>query len=260
MGVRLELFALDLPRFTAFIRQPVWEWLWYYADNGTAQGGDVLMPANDDAHIVYVATPRLGVMRAVGNKSVALDRRNRPGDPLLSDTLHDYLASNSPWRLQDLLTAVGRCPPNDCVRLVTSGHRRWWIGSLLDYAEKTLGPAAPDYLFLASLFRKLLGWYDCGKVLPAPAVVESEPRFPLRLQEDPDIHTGVWRDEETFLVMDILRSMMSEHTRFSKPPLPVGVAPEKEEDWNDWVHQMIAHILSIDAFPPAMRSVVSFIC
>jgi hypothetical protein len=258
MGVRITLFAVDLSQFSSVIHQSLWDWLWYYVDHGTPDKDAFRTGINDEEKTTFLARPQVGVVARVGAKEARLSRLNKPNEPLLTKSLQDHLG-DSPWGLKELLTALSHCPSNKSVRLLTQGNRRWWIGSFLEYSEYTLGPNAPDYIYLASLFQRMLRGYDCGKVLPKSDTNVNDVPFPVLMQDDPDLRMSVWTDEETCLVVEIIRSIMNKDAKFAMPPSTVGIAPANDEDWNDWVHKMIGHILAIDAFPPAMRTVVGFI-
>jgi hypothetical protein len=259
MGVRITLFALDLNQFTTFIQQNVWEWLWYYVDNGPNQGESVRIRMGDTDYFTCSATRATGVKAFQGNRNVSLDRAIRPADSPFSSSLQDYLGSNSVWEFKDFLTALSQCPTNNVARLVTSGCRRWWIGSLLDYTELTLGSTAPDYVYLALLFQRVLGGYDCGKLLPRNDDSITGVRFPNVLHEDPDLRTSLWTEEETWFVVETIRSITSKNTTFPKPPGGVSFPPETDEEWDDWVRRMTTQLLGLDELPLTMRSVVGFI-
>jgi hypothetical protein len=256
MGVRITLFAVDVPQFITFIQRSVWEWLWQYVDSGPPNGPVARIWVNKEKSTrIIQATPQVGV---VGPDGKRLHRLNTPADPLLSCSLHDYLTRNSPWKLYDLLDAMVECP-NESVRLIARSQRRWWIGSVLDYAEKTLGSTAPDYRHLASLFQRVLRGYDCGKILPKSRDTVPDFRFPLFLQDDPDLRMGVWTEEETLFVLETIRSITYEKTRFAILPGTAGFPPDTDEAWNQWVQEIVGQILAIDAFPLTMRTVISVI-
>jgi hypothetical protein len=52
---------------------------------------------------------------------------------------------------------------------------------------------------------------------------------------------------------------MHDNTRFGRLSSPIGVAPEKDEDWDAWVRQMLSQLLAAEtvAFPNAI--LVAFI-
>src|SRR5262249_42979977 len=190
VGIRITLFALDPSRFSDFIRQSVWEWLWYYVDHGPAFGEAVRVVKGGAGRATCVATPGVGVTEISGSKQVRLGRLSRPRDPQFVSSMRDYLETSSAWELKALLTALSQCPSADVARPLTGVCRRWWIGSFLDHAERTLGSEGPDYIFLASLFQRFLQGHDCGKALPRDDRVTA-PRLPGTAQEDPDLRSGV---------------------------------------------------------------------
>ncbi len=209
--------------------------------------------------VVFRATPQKEVVGTYGTKARKVDRKDDIPAPQLSESLQNYLECHSPWELKTLLTALAQCDSNDVVRLISSGNRRWWIGSFLDYAEKTLGPTAPDFLWLVSLFQIILQGYDCGKILPKSQAGSPSFLLPLILREDSDIRTSLWTEEETRFVVESFRSIWSENAKYSRPHSQVGIAPETDEEWTDWVHQMVGQIVALETFPLARRSVIGFI-
>jgi hypothetical protein len=65
--------------------------------------------------------------------------------------------------------------------------------------------------------------------------------------------------EETCLLTEIIRSIVKNSTTFGGLPSRVGIAPEDDRLWNNWVRQMIDRILAVDALSAALRTVISFI-
>jgi hypothetical protein len=202
MGVRITLFAIDLPRFTQFIQQ--------------SQTQDLC-------------------------------------------SVQAYLAQMSTWEFYKLLTELSQRPGQELVRLVTKGYQRWWIGSFLDYAEKTLSSKGPDYKYLVPRFQRILRGYDCGKILPKVHDTANESPFPPNLHDDPDLRMAVWTDDETNSILAIIRSIAAESAKFTRPPHKLHFAWETDEGWQNWVQQMIAQLLAIETYPPMLRTVVSFI-
>ena len=258
MGIRITLFALDLDQFTTFVQQNVWDWLWFYVENGSDQDSAFRIDIDGIACATFLATPKKGVVAIEGKKKVSLDRANRPAGSPFSSSLRDYLGCNSVWKLKQLLDALSKCPANKVARLVTSGYRRWWIGSLLDHAEHTLGSSASDYVYLASLFQRILRGYDCGHPLPKDEDNTADVCFPIVLPDDSDLRMSMWTDEETWFVIETIRSIISENTTFSNPM--VGFPPPTDEEWNEFVRRMTTHLLAVEEFPVTMRTIVGFIC
>jgi hypothetical protein len=192
MGVRITLFALDLPQFASFIERSTWE-------------------------------------------------------------------CKSPWELEELLITLSKRPSDPIANLLTSGNRRWWIGSFLEYAETILGSNAPDYVFLASFFHTILQGYDCGKRLPKNLGCLPPVAFPFHLKEEPDLRMSVISGEDTARCSAIIRSIMYDNTRFARPSSPIGVAPEEDEDWDAWVRQMLGQLLAAETVAFRNAGLVGFI-
>jgi hypothetical protein len=258
MGVRITLFAIDLARLTSLFERSVWDWLWHYVDHGSP-AGDPARIATSSHSMFYFARPGAGVTLSVDGKKTKLDRLHKPGDSVLSTPLGVYLAT-SIYELEAFVIAVSQCPSADVASVILRGSRRWWIGSLLECAERTLGPHDSDYIYLAGLFQRLLQGHNCGKELPKDAGASTGVRLPLPVRPDPDLRLGMWTAEETQLATAIIRSLEEWKPIYAAPPGPVGIPSASETDWNVWVRGMVGQLLVVDSFPGSMRNVLSFIC
>ena len=59
---------------------------------------------------------------------------------------------------------------------------------------------------------------------------------------------------------DCLGRLLEIKPKFKVPPQHVGIGPESDDEWNEWVHEMIRQFLSIRAaFDFARLAVISFI-
>jgi hypothetical protein len=169
------------------------------------------------------------------------------------------LSQESSYALLSLLRVLRRCPTTIFVREISTRNRRWWIGSLLDYAERSHVFSRADYERFVFLCQKMLRGSDCGKLLPHRVVALSDSSFPVIPKDDADLRIGVWSEDETQFALDFLCRIEEQRPRFKAPPGRVGIAPQTEEEWNDWVHMMIRQVLAIRELEFEAINVVSFI-
>jgi hypothetical protein len=57
-------------------------------------------------------------------------------DPFLARPAADFLRADDCFALSNLFRALSRCPDIGFIRVITGSYRRWWIGSLLHFAEQ----------------------------------------------------------------------------------------------------------------------------
>jgi hypothetical protein len=258
MGVRINMYAVDVPPFEAFIDQSVGAALWHYVSNGSDRER-VISWDDADSQQRYRAAPGSLTTIEKRGKRVTLTRERVAEEPFFQQRVRDYLGRESSYALLCLLRALSHCPPADFVREITTGHRRWWIGELLDYADQAPSISREDFARFVVLCQKVLRGCDCGKPLPERPFTVTDFRFPVIPKDDTDMWMGVWSDGETEFALDILRRIAEQQPRFKAPPGPVGIAPEAEEDWDKWVHEMIRQVLVIGGLKFRRLNVVTFI-
>src|SRR4051794_23931811 len=91
MGVRLNMFAVDVPRLSAFLEQPVGAVLWYYVNHAPKGGPDLWL---SDERRRYLATPGQGIVCSDGGRRYRL-HEEAADDPSLRRTAIEYLQSSS---------------------------------------------------------------------------------------------------------------------------------------------------------------------
>ncbi len=293
MGVRISLYAIDLPQFRIFLDRSLASTLWFYAENGSP---DWPLPFTDlePSFARYVSSPMIGVrMHKEGQHWVDLTRPETFADPFLSTKLQDYLNNSDSFALKFVLRALALCASVNWVQPISEAYRRWWIGSFLDYVEQDTGLSPDGYARLAAIFQKILRIYNCGKALPELEYKLSDFDFPVIPIEDDDLWMGVWTETEVRFVLDFLHSLLKRNApHFTAPPETIVVADSKrgalrfddelllemiaqehnpysgaaglasgliDQEWNEWVQQMIEELLRVDDFGFEEPNLVSFI-
>jgi len=232
MGVRIAAYAVDVLALERFLARPLSDVLRYISEHAT------------DREVTIPWWPQ----------------GRGPGEAVLSKRAAEVLREEDSDRLRRVLRDLSRCSNTGFVRMLTEGHRRWWIGSLLDAAEESEALTPDDYAQFVRLWEKVLRGYNCGKWLTTATFVLSDFEFPLLPTDDADLQIGIWTEPEAGFVADCLRRLTALDTRFKAPPQRIGIGPETDDDWNAWVYEMIRQFLTIGDLPDYGRlAVVTFI-
>ncbi len=266
MGVRIQLYAVDLAGLDELLDQPVGDVLWLYAERGLRRDPpgevDELCWYDEQSRGYYIAYPGEPpyVWSSPRHEPVVLTRETVAEHPFLSKTIREHLARDESWGLMALLQAFSQCASYPFIRRVTHGQRRWWIGSLLAYAEQAPGIAREDYEQFVLLWQKVLRGCDCGKPLPSRSFTLGDFAFPIIPTDDAGLQMGVWTQEEAEFVVTVLEQIRAQQPRFAAPPECVGLASDAGDDtWNEWVHRMIGQVLVLRELNFKDLRVVSFI-
>ncbi len=245
MGIRIHSYALDTDRAHEWGSMSVWETLSIYAAESR--------PTDRPLRIgQYEATNIHGVTHL--GKKVFL-----PESELLRTPLEQVLRSDiEPHTLHWALDAFARIR-EQWVRTITAGHRRWWIGSVLEAAAENLGTQSASYQALDFHFARLLRGWGCG----TPMLTRDEPPsavMPFSPASDCDFRMSIWSESDLLVVATALEELMATEPRFAPPRGPVGIAPEGEDEWVAWVQENVRAWLRVVEAPPFPHVVcVSFI-
>jgi hypothetical protein len=253
------MHAVDVPRFAEFLEQPLGAVLWYHANHCGDRDKRLWFTDAPAGAYIYNAISGDGVYTFTSGQRYPLPEAKWTQIEFLNTKTRDHLNGGSPYDLDRLLDSLAMTPTAGFVEPITWGHRRWWIGSLLDYAASALEITAQDFDRLRTLFQRVLCGRDCGWPLPEVGTEESEPDFPVHPYDEPGFSMAAWTSEEARFVTGGLRRISDQKPRFNSPPGPVGIAPEAQEDWNDWIHEMIQQLLKIDQLDFDDMRIVSFI-
>lgn len=131
------------------------------------------------------------------------------------------------------------------VQLLSAGHRRWWIGSLVE----SLRGSSPcllnqlDVEHAEDLLSFVLRGWNCGATLRgwSPPAVRSS--FPITPRHDEDLRLAVLSSSDfEFLRLFLSERLLDDNRRFVCPAGAVGIAPEGDDEWDAWVRQVIREI------------------
>ena len=178
---------------------------------------------------------------------------------VLNRRLRDVLDGGSAYFFANVLRSLSSVPEVEFVEKIISGHRRWWIGSLLNYLESSRCFPEQDVMRFVSLTEKILRGRDCGRAIPKPEFSVAAFPLPIHPEDDTDLSMGVWTADEAAFVVDLFRRVKDQNPQFREPPERTGLALMTDLDWNDWVHEMIDQILKIDQLVFEETRIITFI-
>lgn len=135
------------------IDQSIGATLWEYAENGSDRA--IAIDWNDQANNRrYRAVPGEPVACLEQGCWARLSKDGTAEVEFLRRTMRDYLGQESSYALLSLLRALSRCPNTAFVREISVRNRRWWIGSLLNYADALASLATETTNALYSCVRR----------------------------------------------------------------------------------------------------------
>src|SRR5687768_2423151 len=112
MGVRIAMYAVDVPRFMAFVEQPIGALLSYYLDHGSASEFGMHCFQDVARELRYMAVPGrpLRCFRGPTAIPVEVTPEQMAADPFLSRKTADYLREENSLTLRIVLRGLGECP------------------------------------------------------------------------------------------------------------------------------------------------------
>ena len=259
MGIRIEAYAVDVAAFGRLLERPLWRILLDLSQ--TPQGDDILFNV-DRPTARYAVIRGRGIVRWTHHDDDAswsdVGEGELPGVPDLQQPLRDYVAGGSSFDLSFLLHDHPFVDGARYAREVTSGYKRWWIGSLLAAARGLWG-ATPAFIELAGYLARILRRWDCGFPLEPhdAAVIPAPPTFPVVPADDADNWMAVFDESETRRLVELLHLLMQSQPTFGRPPL--DKLPDDETDWQDYVSGMAGRFLEVPRFELPNLHLVTFI-
>lgn len=258
MGVRISIYAVDELGFASWLNQPISELLNYYAENGLDSLRNLHF-IDSERNLYFHSSPKRKVTVHGNETSLSqLSERDLYSDPFLARTAGELLQKDSSIALEMFMGCLSSCPAIECIREVTTGFRRWWIGSLLERAEQSKTLSKADYQEITFLLQKLLGPYECGKNIQRRDWKLCKNDFIII----PECAEGmcVWTAVEASRLLALLRELLAkDKPHFVAPSGAIGICPEKEEDWDEWVHSSLQQLFQIGEFHSEHMKVVGFI-
>ena len=208
----------------------------------------------------FAATPRKGIVAAMttskGRKHTVLTEEELEAIPALQRSARDHIAAEGIYPTKWLLSAFSDCAGIEFICPLIDGHRRWWIGSVLQFAKTVM----PDdtYAELEQLFRKILRGANCGFKIPDSDIGFVTDGLPFTPENDPDLRFGRWSDIESLVATDLLSSIAAQSPQFTAPPGPMGITPDDSE-WHEWVHSNVTSLLQLSDLNYDVCNVLTFV-
>jgi hypothetical protein len=194
-------------------------------------------------------------MEASGRELELLGAERLQTIPALQSSAREHLSSDTIYQAEWLLSAFSNCKGIDFVERVIDGHRRWWIGSVLQFARSVL--ANNDYQQLEMLFRRILRGLNCGAILETDIGVNTV-GLPFTPDNNPDFRFGRWDKDDVFAVAALLSKLTVMSPIFTPPSGPIGIAPD-EGDWHDWANENVIALTRIPNRGYAVCNLLTFI-
>ena len=245
MGVRIFTYAVDVPRFDTLLDCTVGELLCQYSRDGL-DPNERLIFIHGDADDTLSTTPNGRITGALTDESgrhyVEIAESEIVTIPMLRRSAREHLSELSNYQLKWILSAFSHCAGIDYIHCLIDGHRRWWIGGLLQFAKEAI--PTPDYDDLVLLCRKILRGWNCGFPIPDGDVGFTAAGLSFTPDNEPHCLFGRLTAEESSRLATLLSDILSLSPTFSRPPGRIGIAPDDAE-WNQWVHKNVTAFLRI---------------
>lgn len=263
MGTRIYSYAVDVAEMKSLAAMSLHQLLWFYAEQPRI--GDDLLALQfwDHEHLrMYYARPGNEVYCSVRSepKSVKVSKAETSDLPYLATSVADFYSQHSSISLSLMLECLGDCPNITWIQPVTTRHRRWWIGSFLDYAASVFRENSQDYIFLRTLFQKMLRGAASGAELPDLPFELSDFSFPIMPAEDTDMYMSIWSNEEVHRLLHLLDVLTTPTMpTFKSPDDPAGNDPDEDKAWNEWVQEKVGEFLQVKTLSFADLNLINFI-
>jgi hypothetical protein len=272
MGIRISMYAADVPVVRSLLERSLAETLRFHAAH-SGRSTHWLLFYEGSPRPVYSAYPERGIH--CGDRWYSPEDAPLDGDPFLAQTTRQYLSADSTSALSHILSSYSGCAEIEGVRLITEGHRRWWIGSFFEAAAKSCGVVTPhtinewerrnwsltpaDYYEASRLFGNLLRDFNVEPPLPATEYGPEDIRFPI-VPPDDDARMNTWEASECAFVAVFIESLLSDPAlRFCVPEYFRCSTGEHDEEWHTWVMGELQALLQIGKLSFEELTVVSFI-
>jgi hypothetical protein len=259
MGIRIDAYAVDLPRFATFLNTPLGELLRRYQLDGK-NPSERLMFTADNTCDTFFATPGGSIGAWLGdvpNRHLEeLTEERLRAIEVLQRSAREHLSRGSIYQSSWLLRGFSKCKGIDFIEELIEGQYRRWIGSCLRFAQTCLDPF--KYERLEYLFRRILRGVDCGYEIQKADpgfVAEGLPFTPEA--DDPDRRIGRWSQEESFDAASLLSKVMEFSPTFTESQSTDISA--KDPEWHKWVCHNIRSLLRIRNLNYSVCNVLTFI-
>jgi len=259
VGIRIEAYAVDVPKLAELLNATIGDLLRRYQLDGKHPEQRLMFTDlhNDD---IFLTTPGGPIRASIGNGSdrhfEELNEERLRTLESLRRPAHEHLSRDTIFGANRLLRGLSRCKGIDFIEPLIDGHRRWWIGSLLQFAHKHFEPG--EYEQLELLFRRILRRLDCGYKIQEgdPGLVATG--LPFTPEDNLDLPFGRWSEAECFEAVPLLSKIMELSPTFTRPPGPIGIAPDDSE-WHEWVCNNVKSLLRIKDLGYSTCNLLTFI-
>ncbi|HNO78526.1 MAG TPA: hypothetical protein PKN33_10745 [Phycisphaerae bacterium] len=245
MGIRIQAYAIDVPRFDGFLEKSLFDLLHLYADKGvlTDSSENILRftfyNANlERRHYCYIAAPDKGFIGPKDSGWV----NTLESCPDLQQSARQFINTAPIYNFSWLLRAFSYCEGVEFIREITSCYRRWWVGSALNAGEQVL--SAAEFDSIARLFKKVLRGWNCDARTPAENPGVSFAGFPVSPEDEPDLSPGRWTASETECALALIRRIRDSGIEFTDPSK--RIRDDDDTDWNKWTCDMLDRFLAVN--------------
>jgi hypothetical protein len=254
MGIRIDPFAIDTPRFCRALEVPLWRVLRQVARRAP-RDHFLFHVFEPDTRFRYVICPDGRILRTGrdGAREFLQDDQLAASSVLQQSCLAYLLDPNSSgYALLFLLRDWADWEAAEAVHLITEGHRRWWVGSVLSAAARVELPL-PQYRELSAILGRMLAGWDCGVQIPA-VQDRDDIHFPI-YHDNPDKPMAVFSAGECHALVDLLELLLKRDPIFESPT----PGDSDDFDWNQYAREMIGYFVELKRLVPPCTHMVTFI-
>ena len=244
MGVRISIYAFDAGPLRAFLEKPVSEVLQYYVKHGTASHSSI---------IVYDEL-RDGNFHASIEKGIIFNKNGLTPvseeelleNPGLQRSAVQAFSADSDIALSMLLRCLSSCPEINFIKEITEGYRIWWVKSFLEHFERDLGFSPSDRKVVKNMLCRLISADGRSEQFQGAKEMLRAEGFPVVSMDVCD-NISAWTNSEIEILLKVIRSLTEwGDARFRRPNGNIGIGPEKDEEWNEWVHKMLRQLFELE--------------
>lgn len=240
MGIRFRIFLLDRAPFEVLLDRPLGD------VHDELQSRDV-----DPEDLIELVDHDQVDLQLTGDEKLRFD----PVTARL--TVRDYLSQSWSGCLEGLLSALSDQDASRGVARLLDGHRRWWVGCLLQTLADN--PAFQDRgEATARLAVRILRSLDCGFPLPPDPGLDALD-LPVRPAREEDCAIGAWGPADLASAWTLFEELLISHVRWAEPRGRVGIAPIGHEAWGAWLEEILRALLAGRELRLARPTLVSFL-
>ena len=162
------------------------------------------------------------------------------------------MSSSKPTGMELLRALRKVAVDDDRIRLVSHGHRRWWIGSFIASCRREPSFGAAVLSEMERLFSRILRDHDCGVRLASVPYSLKDVVLPCALGDDADRRLATLDGAERTFFAEFIVARLSEEWRvFACPDGAVGIAPDAGPEWDQWTRDVASEFATSTVAQPA---------